>query len=227
MRYDCTMTGLDPEGAALSNVSASDAYRGIFDGALDPGAMPALLLVDLARAYFDAASPLFVNAGPAVLAEGGRLAGLARRRGIPVIFSRMALDLNGTNAGLFYRKVPSLRLFLPGSPLGDFADSCRPQESDVVVDKQYPSAFFGTSLASTLHSMSIDTVVIGGFSTSGCVRATALDALGHGFVPIVARDGCGDHPGPHQSNLFDLQAKYAEVRGRAEVDAILSGEHRP
>jgi maleamate amidohydrolase len=105
-----------------------------------------------------------------------------------------------------------LKSFYAGSPLGTIPDDIAPQAHDVVVTKQYASAFFGTSLASSLAAMKIDTVMIGGFSTSGCVRASALDALQHGFAPFVIRQACADRdPRPHESNLFDLQAKYAEV----------------
>ena len=91
-----------------------------------------------------------------------------------------------------------------------------------MVTKRYASAFFGTPLAATLTAMGIDTLVITGTSTSGCIRATALDACQHGFLPFVVRDACGDrHPAPHEANLFDLQAKYAEVVGEAEILALL------
>jgi maleamate amidohydrolase len=81
-----------------------------------------------------------------------------------------------------------------------------------VISKQYASAFFGTSLASTLTSQGVDSVLIAGLSTSGCVRASAVDCVQHGFIPLVVREAVGDRaPGPHEANLFDLQAKYAEV----------------
>ena len=89
--------------------------------------------------------------------------------------------------------------------------------------KRYASAFFGTHLAATLTALGVDTVLICGTSTSGCVRATALDACQYGFVPFVVRDACGDrHSGPHEATLFDLQAKYAEVISEAEALALLA-----
>ena len=92
-----------------------------------------------------------------------------------------------------------------------------------MISKQYASSFFGTHLASTLTAMGIDTLLITGLSTSGCVRATALDACQHGFLPFVVREACGDrHPGPHEANLFDLQAKYAEVISEAQALAHLA-----
>ncbi len=91
-----------------------------------------------------------------------------------------------------------------------------------VVAKQYPSAFFGTDLAASLQADGIDTLLITGYSTSGCVRASALDALCHGFVPLVVRDACADRDErPHEANLFDLQAKYAEVVTLADALALL------
>jgi len=187
------------------------SYAGAFDGALQPGQRPALLIVDVVRAYLDPASPLYAAAEPA-LASNVRLADAARMAGIPVIFTNVEYQADGLDGGHFFRKVPALKAFLKGSPLGAFPDQLLPQASELVVTKQYASAFFGTSLASTLASMGVDTLLITGFSTSGCVRASALDALQHGFIPFVVRDACADrHPAPHEANLFDLQAKYAEV----------------
>ena len=102
--------------------------------------------------------------------------------------------------------------------LAAFADGLEPLPGETLITKQYASAFFGTSLASTLTSLGVDTVLIAGVSTSGCVRASAVDCCQHGFIPVVVRDAVGDRaPGPHEANLFDLQAKYAEVRGLDEV----------
>lgn len=109
------------------------------------------------------------------------------------------------------------------SPLGDFPPALQPDPHDLVISKQYPSAFFGTTFASTLCCSGIDTLVITGYSTSGCVRATVLDAMQHGFVPMVVRDACADrHPAPHEANLFDMQAKYAEVISESEALALFA-----
>ncbi len=136
----------------------------------------------------------------------------ARLVGAPVLFTRVEYQPGGADGGQFFRKVPALACFVRGNPLGDFLDDPAPVAGEVVVTKQYASAFFGTSLASTLVAMGVDTVLICGLSTSGCVRASALDALQHGFVPVVVSDACGDrHPDPHRANLFDLAQKYATV----------------
>ncbi len=188
-----------------------DYARAGFGGHLPFGQRPALLIVDVCNAYLDPASPLYAGVEEA-LASNVRLAAAARAAGVPVVFTRVAYGAGGRDGGLFYRKVPALAAYLDNNPLGDFHDDLRPLPDELVVTKQYASAFFGSSLAASLTAMQRDTLLITGFSTSGCVRATALDALQHGFIPYVVRDACGDRaPGPHEANLFDLQAKYAEV----------------
>ena len=200
-----------------------DDYRlAGFAGRLAFGRRPALLIVDVVQAYLDPASPLYAPPFADALASGVRLVAQAREAGIPVIFTSVAYRARGRDGGLFFRKVPALGSFLPGSPLAAFPPTLQPLDDDVVVVKQYASAFFGTSLAATLTSAAIDCLLIGGFSTSGCVRATAVDALQNGFVPYVVRDACGDRdPRPHEANLFDLQAKYAEVVDEARAIALM------
>ena len=124
---------------------------------------------------------------------------------------------------MFCRKGPALQAFVRGSPMGFFPPSLQPLPIEIVVSKRYASAFFGTSLASTLTALGVDTLLLTGFSTSGCVRATALDALQHGFVPMVVSDACGDRrAAPHVANLFDLQAKYAEVIDETTALALIT-----
>jgi len=195
-----------------------DNYAGAFDGALGFGKRPALLIVDVVVAYLTPGSPLYDPAFQTALESNERLVAAARAVGMPVIFTNVVYQPGGADGGLFYAKVPALDAFQRGSAMGAFPDTLQPAKADTIVSKQYASAFFGTSLASTLSAQRIDTLLITGFSTSGCVRATALDALQHGFVPFVVADACGDrHPAPHQANLFDLQAKYAEVVSEARA----------
>jgi maleamate amidohydrolase len=196
-------------------------YKGTFDGHLPFGQSPALLIVDFVKAYLDPGSPLYAGVEDA-LASNERLLAAARRVGIPVLWTNVVYSPGGADGGVFYRKVPALRLFERGSPLGTFPDTLQPIDGELVISKQYASAFFGTHLGATLTAQGIDTLMITGLSTSGCVRATALDACQHGFLPFVVREACGDrHPGPHAANLFDLQAKYAEVISEAEAIAHL------
>ena len=194
--------------------SLEDDYKAAgFGGTLPFGERPALLIVDFARAYLDPASPLYAGV-EAELDVTRTLAAAARQSGVPLIWTRVSYDaeLRGADGGLFRRKVPALACFEEGNPLAEFAAPLHPAPGEMVVVKHYPSAFFGTPLAANLTAMRIDTLVIAGLSTSGCVRASALDALCHGFAPFVVSDACGDRDERVQrANLFDLGAKYAEV----------------
>ncbi len=192
-----------------------------FGGNLGFGEQPAVLCVDFAVAYLEPTSPLYAGVEEAV-ASAGRVVDEARRHGVPVIHTRVRYQPGGEDGGLFYRKVEALSCFDEGNPLGDFVDHPSPQDGEVVVTKQYASAFFGTSLASTLAAARIDTLIICGLSTSGCVRASALDALQHGFRPLVVAEAVGDRdPRPHEAALFDLQAKYADVIPESAAIAYL------
>ncbi|MFC9971112.1 isochorismatase family protein [Spirillospora sp. NPDC127200] len=194
-----------------------------FGGTLPFGGRPAVVVVDVVRAYLDRESPLYAGVEDAV-AAAARLVAAARLRGVPVVFTRVEYGPDGRDGGLFYRKVPALRCFDRGNPLGGFPADPSPAPGETVVVKQYASAFFGTSLAATLTAMRIDTVLLCGLSTSGCVRASAVDALQHGFAPFVVREACGDRdPRPHEASLFDLQAKYAEVVTLETALAALDG----
>lgn len=189
------------------------AQGGGFSGALRPGKHPALLVIDFVRAYLVPGSPLYAGVESARAASADLL-GAARRGRIPVIHTNVRYQAGGRDGGVFYRKVPALRCFEEGlhPELAAFAEGLEPAPGETVITKQYASAFFGTTLASTLTALGVDTVLLAGVSTSGCVRATTLDACQHGFIPLVVRDAVGDrHPAPHEANLFDLQAKYAEV----------------
>ncbi len=202
----------------------AENYVGAFDGHLPPGKRPALLLVDVVMAYLDPGSSLHAGAAATdALASIKRLVTQARAASVPIVFTGVEYQAGGANGGLFFQKVPALRVFLKGSPLGAFPPSLAPSPGEIVVLKQYASAFFGTSLASTLTVLGVDTLLITGFSTSGCVRASTLDALQHGFAPFVVRDACADrHPRPHEASMFDLQAKYAEVIDEAKALDLLS-----
>ena len=187
------------------------------------GARPALLLIDFVQAYFEPGSPFYAGV-EAALASGIRVLEAARRAGIPVIFTNVAFQAGGLDGGVFFRKVPNLKAYLPGSTMGRFPDGLAPQQGELVVTKQYASAFFGTSLAATLTAARVDTVLLTGLTTSGCVRATCVDTMQHGFIPVVVRDACGDrHPAPHEANLFDMDAKYADVVSEADAVGYLRG----
>jgi nicotinamidase-related amidase len=196
------------------STSLHDNYAaGGFGGALAPGKRPALLVIDFVRAYLVPGSPLYAGVDSAHAACRELLAA-ARAAGIPIVHTNVQYQPGGRDGGVFFRKVPALKSFEAGAhpELAAFAEGLEPAPGETLITKQYASAFFGTSLASTLTALGVDTLLIAGVSTSGCVRASTLDACQHGFIPLVVRDAVGDrHPAPHEANLFDLQAKYAEV----------------
>ncbi len=194
-----------------------------FGGKLAFGRRPALVIVDFVRAYIEKGSPLYAGCESA-FESAKRVLAAARAAGIPVIFTGVEYEPGGINGGVFYRKVGALKVFDRGSRLSEYCNGLEPRAGEWLLLKQYASAFFGTTLAPTLTAQGIDTVIITGVSTSGCVRATALDACQYGFIPFVVRDAVGDRdPRPHEANLFDLQAKYAEVVGEAEIVSLLQG----
>ena len=201
----------------------TENYSGAFNGSLGFGKAPALILVDFVQAYFDEDSPLYAGVDDA-LASALRIRDAARAAGIPVIYTNVVYREGGIDGGVFYRKVPVLEVFVRGNPLGGWPEGLEPADGELVISKQYPSAFFGTSLSATLTEGEIDTLIITGVTTSGCVRATCVDAMSYGFVPIVVADACGDrHKAPHEANLFDMNAKYADVVDEATVSEHLEG----
>ncbi len=206
---------------AVNDLGADYAAAG-FGNSLQPGARPVLLLIDFARAYFDTESPLYAGVG-AVRASAARLHAAARAAGVPCVFTRVEYSADGHEGGVFYKKIAALRCFERGNPLGDFTPELAPMLGDEVVTKHYPSAFFGTRLAEHLHARGIDTILLTGLSTSGCVRASAVDALCHGFVPLVVTDAVGDREARvHEANLFDLAAKTAELIDEAQTLAYMA-----
>jgi len=200
----------------MTDDSLTENYaRGGFTQHLVFGRRPALVIIDLVNAYLVESSPLYGGEGCRAAHDGAKaLLVAARSAGIPVVHTNVEYQPGGRDGGVFFRKVPALMHFEVGrSPhYAAFAPGLEPASGETVITKQYASAFFATSLASTLTALGIDTLLIAGVSTSGCVRATAVDACQHGFVPLVVREAVGDRaPAPHEANLFDLQAKYAEV----------------
>ena len=189
-----------------------------------------MVVVDVVTAYLEG-GPLTDDGGrfESARASAARVVDAARAAGHPVIFTAVKLAPGGADAGWFAVKVPGLarvrgRLAVRRLPGG--ARAARRARS--WSRKQYASSFFGTSLAATLNAARIDTVVVIGFSTSGCVRATTLDALQHGFRPIVVADACGDRDAAtHDQNLFDLDSKYADVLSEQDVIAHLTSGATP
>jgi len=201
----------------------TDYLEAGFNRRLGFGRSPALIVVDFCKAYLVEDSPLYAGVEGA-LASTMRVLEASRQAGIPRIFTEVQYEPGGADGGVFYRKVGALASFDRGNPLAELPPELARLPGEVMVTKQYASAFFGTSLAATLTSQGVDTLIVTGVSTSGCVRATALDACQYGFVPIVVSDAVGDRDQRvHDANLFDLDAKYADVVTEAEALTYLDG----
>ncbi len=186
------------------------------------GKRPALILIDFCQGYFDPECDLFAGVEDA-LASALRVRAAAHAAGVPVVLTNVVYQAGGRDGGRFFEKAKPLRNFVQGSAMGAWAAGLEPNADELVVSKQYPSAFFGTSLASTLTSLGVDSVLLTGLTTSGCVRATCVDAMSHGFRTAVIAEACGDrHPAPHEANLFDMNAKYADVVSEAEAVGFLA-----
>ncbi len=192
-------------------------YAKAYGHSLKPGSKPALILIDFVQAYFDPDCELYADVDDA-LHSALRVLQVAREKQLLVIYTNVVYQAGGVDGGRFFEKALPLKHFVLGSPMGAWAAGLEPLENELIVSKQYASAFFGTSLASTLTAQGIDTLIITGVTTSGCIRASCVDALSNGFIPIVVADACGDrHESPHEANLFDMQAKYAEVWSERET----------
>lgn len=196
-------------------------YKKAYDNRVGFGSRPALLLIDFCQAYFEKGNALYAEVNDA-LASALRVRTAAHAAGVPVILTNVVYHPSGFNGGRFFEKAMPLRNFTQGNPMAAWGPGLEPMETELIVSKQYPSAFFGTSLASTLTAAGVDSVILTGLTTSGCVRASCVDAMSHGFKTAVVSEACGDrHAGPHEANLFDMNAKYADVVSEAETIAFL------
>ena len=205
------------------SLSREDNYTGVFDGKVGFGRNPAVVVIDFTLAYTTPGSPFFAEGVVRAVADTVPLLQAARAAGSPVIHTKVMYHPSGADGGWFVRKVPALRKLVPGEPLAEIDPKVAPLAEEVVIVKQYPSPFFGTPLAPMLATLGVDTLILAGCSTSGCVRAGALDGVQHGYRVIVPRECVGDrHDGPHDANLFDINAKYGDVVGRDEVIQYLA-----
>ena len=187
------------------------------------GTRPALLIVDFINGFTDPGTGLGGDYG-AELAVTAKLLDEFRVRALPVFFTTVAYEPHLRDAGQFVAKVPALAILVKGSDWVRVDDRIRPHPSEQVVLKKYASAFFDTRLDMELNGLGVDTVVIVGCTTSGCIRASAIDAMQHGFHTVVVRDAVGDRARtPHEVNLFDIDAKYGDVVSSGEVLEYLRG----
>jgi maleamate amidohydrolase len=185
------------------------------------GSSPALAIIDFSVGFNDPDAFGGGNIDAAVKRTVGLLEA-ARRLGMPVAFTRIMYAEDGSNAGVFCLKAPKLKELTMSNPLSHIVPELTPIDGEVIIDKTEASAFFGTSFAAWLAYRRVDTLIVAGATTSGCVRATVVDAIAHNIRPIVARDCVGDRAiGPHDANLFDMNQKYADVMDRDEIIATL------
>lgn len=175
------------------------------------------------KAYTLKHSYLYAESYAPVLEKGKEMLAFAREKGLPVCFTNLHYDVNPHTGGWFLEKIPALKLLTEYPEFAEMAEGFEPRAGEPVFTKQYASAFFGTSLIAFLNYRGCDSLLITGVSTSGCVRATATDAIQHGLIPMVVSDAVGDRdPQVHEANLFDLQAKYADIYTLDEVKANLN-----
>lgn len=197
-----------------------------FGKPLGMGRNPALLVVDFVVGFTDPNIFGGGNIAPAVR-NTVRLLAAARAKSLPVAFTRVVYADDGSDGGVFARKVPGLLRLTEGVPESAIVPELEVRPGDLVVRKTMPSAFFGTMLAPWLSARRVDSVLVAGCTTSGCVRASVVDAMGHGFAPLVVADGVGDRSLPqHDANLIDLAQKYADLVTTDEAVALVEA-HRP
>ena len=175
------------------------------------GRLPGLLIVDFINGFTDPSSPLGGDYSTQLDATNVLLDGF-RRASLPIAFTLVEYEHDYSDAGVFIEKVPSLGILKKGSPMCDIDDRIKPRPGEYIVSKCYASSFFGTNLDIWFRNNGVDTCVIVGCTTSGCVRASAVDSLQYGYRTVVVQEGCGDRAdGPHEANLFDIDAKYGDV----------------
>jgi maleamate amidohydrolase len=182
-----------------------------FGASVGIGERPALLVIDLINAFTDPETSLGSDVTE-VVEHTSRLLDAFREHDLPRYFTTVAFEDSYGDAGRFIEKVPALRELRLGTEAIAVDDRIEPVGDERVILKKYASAFFGTDLQTELTTHRVDTLVLTGVTTSGCVRATAVDSLQHGYRTIVPADAVGDRAeGPHRANLFDIDAKYGDV----------------
>lgn len=213
-------------------MSDLDIYkRQGFAGTVGIGSQPALVIVDFVEGFVD---PEYFGGGNIQDAADATVPLLAafRDRGWPVAHTRVVYAEDGTDAGAFANKCPSLLKLTENAPLGQILPSLTPQEDELVVRKRQASGFFETGLLSWLTWRGVDTLVVAGCTTSGCVRATVVDSVSHNLRTIVVSDCVGDRAmAPHEASLFDISQKYADLMTRdkflAATDQLAQPRREP
>ena len=196
----------------MSDEAAQRIYEASGLGAsVTLGRRPAVLVIDFSCGFTDPECALGSDLTPQVESTR-RLLEAARAKGLPVVFTTIGFEPNGKDGGLWLQKVPTLASLELGGRWVDIDPRLDPRDDETVLVKKGASGFFGTNLAAVLVTQGVDTVILCGATTSGCIRATAIDLLQYGWPTIVPRECVGDRAqAPHDANLFDIQAKYADV----------------
>lgn len=186
------------------------------------GDHPALLVVDFTNAFAD---PTRFGGGNVLeaIANTRPVLQAARRAGLPIAFTRVVYAADGSDAGIFTRKAPGLLDLTEEAEGSQVVSDLAPAPGEHVIRKTQPSAFFGTDLAPWLLGRGVDTLLVTGATTSGCVRASVVDAMSYNLRTVVVRDCVGDRAlGPHEANLFDMEQKYADLVAASDVIAAIS-----
>jgi maleamate amidohydrolase len=193
-----------------------------FGQAIGMGDRPALVVVDFVVAFDD---PKLFGGGNihAAVLQTVDLLKFCRAQGLPIAFTRYVFSDDGSDSNLLTAKIPSLKTLTENNPVGHVVPELTPHRGELIVRKRNASAFFQTDFSSWLARHCVDTLIITGCVTSGCVRATAVDSLGYGYRPIVVSDCVGDRAmAPHEASLFDMQQKYADLTPSDELIDVLS-----
>lgn len=202
----------------MASETASQIYaRQGFGNRLGFGKRPALLVIDFVNGFAD---PDVLGGGniPEAIENTAPLLDALRSKGLPVAFTRHVYADDGSDHGLFNIKLPTNNKLTVSSTLGQVVDELKPRDGELVLDKRYPSAFFGTHFATWLTTKGIDTLIVTGCVTSGCIRASVVDGMCLGFRPMVIEECVGDRAiAPHEANLFDIQQKYGDVIGKDQL----------
>ena len=186
------------------------------------GQRPAVLIVDFVNGFANPDQFGGGNITEAIENTQGLLAE-ARSLGLPIAFTRVVYADDGSDAGVFTLKAPTLKQLTEGAFGSQIVDQLKPWHGEYIVRKTQPSAFFGTNLAAWYISKGVDTVIVTGCTTSGCVRASVIDSMSYNFRTVVASDCVGDRAlGPHEANLFDMEQKYADLMTFSEIIAVLN-----
>ena len=185
------------------------------------GTKPALLVVDFIYGFTDPTTPLGGDFSKE-LAVTADLLETFRAAQLPIVYTTIAYEPGFKDGGVFVKKIPSLKILEVGSKMVDVDNRIRPRPDEYVALKKYASAFFDTDVDAYLKARSVDTIIMTGCTTSGCIRASAIDSMQYGYLTVVVEEGVGDRAqGPHDANLFDIDAKYGDVVSVDEVNSYM------